>query len=131
MANMPETEKLTINLTPVDLGQIELLVDQGFFANRAEFIRVAIHDQLEKHAERVKETSTRQALVIGALVYSRAVLEEAKRKKTRLAIRVVGYLSIDDDVPVSLAREVIESIKIYGILHATPEMKTALADRTS
>ncbi len=128
---MPETEKLTINITPVDLGQIELLVDQGFFANRAEFIRVAIHDQLEKHAGAVKETSTRQALVIGALVYDRNTLEETKRKKTRLAIRVLGYLSIADDVPVSLAREVIESIKVYGIFHAQPEIKTALADRTS
>jgi Arc/MetJ-type ribon-helix-helix transcriptional regulator len=128
---MPETEKLTLNLTPVDLGQIELLVDQGFFANRAEFIRVAIHDLLEKHADRVKETSTRQALVIGALVYTRAMLEEMKRKKTRLAIRIVGYLSIDDDVPVSLARDVVESIKVYGIFHATAEVKAALADRTS
>jgi Arc/MetJ-type ribon-helix-helix transcriptional regulator len=128
---MPETEKLTLNLTPVDLGQIELLVDQGFFANRAEFIRVAIHDLLEKHADRVKETSTRQALVIGALVYTRGMLEEMKRKKTRLAIRIVGYLSIDDDVPVSLARDVVESIKVYGIFHATAEVKAALADRTS
>jgi Arc/MetJ-type ribon-helix-helix transcriptional regulator len=128
---MPETEKLTLNLTPVDLGQIELLVDQGFFANRAEFIRVAIHDLLEKHADRVKETSTRQALVIGALVYTRGMLEEMKRKKTRLAIRIVGYLSIDDDVPVSLARDVVESIKVYGIFHVTAEVKAALADRTS
>jgi Arc/MetJ-type ribon-helix-helix transcriptional regulator len=128
---MPETEKLTINLSPVDLGQIELLVDQGFFANRAEFIRVAIHDELEKHADAVKETSTRQALVIGALVYDRNALEEAKRKKSRLAIRIVGYLSIAADVPVALAREVIESIKVYGIFQAPAEIKTALADRTS
>jgi Arc/MetJ-type ribon-helix-helix transcriptional regulator len=131
MSAMPETEKLTININPVDLGQIELLVDQGFYANRAEFIRVAIHDQLEKHAEAVKESSTRQALVIGALVYDRDALEKMRRQKHRLAIRVVGHLSIGDDVPASLAKEVIASIKVYGTFRASPQVKAALAERTS
>lgn len=128
---MPEMEKLTLNLNPVDLGQIELLVNQGFYSNRAEFIRVAIHDQLEKHADALKETSTREALVIGALVYGRSMFEKAKKTRQRIAIRVVGYLSIADDVPTSLARDVVESVKVFGIFHARPEMKAALADRMS
>lgn len=126
---MPDMEKLTINVNPVDLGQIELLVDQGFYGNRAEFIRVAIHDQLEKHRDAVKETTTRQSLVVGAVVYDRATLERAKKAKTRIAIRIVGFLSIADDVPPSLASDVVESLKIYGIFRAPAEVKAVLADR--
>ncbi|HEX8245483.1 MAG TPA: hypothetical protein VF541_18370, partial [Longimicrobium sp.] len=72
---MPELEKLTINLTPVDLGQIELLVEQGFYSNRAEFIRVAIHNQLAKHADVVRETTARETSVVGAMVIAREGLE--------------------------------------------------------
>src|SRR5213075_658250 len=84
---VPDLEKLTLNVNAVDLGRIELLVDQGFYANRAEFIRLAIHDQLAKHADAVKESSKRQALVVGASVYDRGTLERMKAAETRLAIR--------------------------------------------
>jgi Arc/MetJ-type ribon-helix-helix transcriptional regulator len=126
---MPDMEKLTINLNPVDLGQIELLVEQGFYANRAELIRVAIHNQLAKHAEAVKDASTRQSLVVGAMVYGRDALEKAKKSKHRLALRVVGLLSIDEDVPPALARDVIESVKVHGMFRASAAVKAALADR--
>src|SRR3954465_6657265 len=91
---MADLEKLTINLTPVDLGKIELLVEQGFYANRAEFIRVAIRNELGKHEETVRETTRRQAFIIGAVVYGRRMFEELREKKQRLNIRVVGFLSI-------------------------------------
>ena len=126
---MPDMEKLTINLNPVDLGQIELLVEQGYYANRAEFIRVAIHTQLAKHADAVKDASTRQAFVIGALVYGRSTLEKAKKSRHRLALRVVGLLAIEDDVPAALARDVIESVKVHGMFRASAEVKAALKDR--
>ena len=128
---MPELEKLTINLTPVDLGQIELLVEQGFYSNRAEFIRVAIREQLAKHAETVRETTTRQAIVVGALTYNRRVLEEARGAGRRISMRVVGFLSIDEDVPPELAAEVIESVKVLGIFKASAAVKATLLDRTS
>src|SRR5918911_1293624 len=126
---MPEMEKLTINLSPVDLGSIELLVEQGFYANRAEFIRVAIHNQLAKHADNVKEASARDAFVVGAMVYGRKTFEKAKKSKARLRLHVVGLLSIADDVPAPLAREVIESVKVHGMFRASAEVKAALADR--
>ncbi|MFL5541184.1 MAG: CopG family transcriptional regulator [Longimicrobiaceae bacterium] len=127
---MVDMEKLTINLTPVDLGQIELLVEQGFYSNRAEFIRIAIRDQLAKHADTLRDAATRQAYVIGALIYGRSTLEEARSTGKRIAIRVVGFLSISDDVTPELARETIESISVHGIFRAGKAVKDALADRT-
>ncbi len=126
---MPDMEKLTINMNAVDLGQIELLVEQGFYSNRAEFIRLAIRDQLAKYDDTLKEAATREAFVVGALVYGRRALEDTRAKKHRLAIRVVGFLSIADDVTPKLARETIASIKVLGIFKASATVKEALADR--
>jgi Arc/MetJ-type ribon-helix-helix transcriptional regulator len=127
---MPETEKLTVNLTPVDLGRIELLVEQGFYANRAEFIRTAIHQQLDKHADDVREATTRQGLVVGAMSFGRDELEKYRRSGKRLAIKVIGYLAIADDVTPALAAAVVESLTVRGVFRASPEVKAALVDRT-
>jgi Arc/MetJ-type ribon-helix-helix transcriptional regulator len=126
---MNNLEKLTINLSPVDVGQIELLVAQGFYANRAEFIRVAIHNQLARHSETVRDTTTRRSMVIGALTYDRASLERTQQAKVRLVVRVVGLLVIADDVTPTLARAVIDNVSVYGVFKASPEVKKALADR--
>lgn len=128
---MPELEKLTINLTPVDLGQIELLVEQGFYSNRAEFIRVAIRDQLAKHADVVRETAARETFIVGAMVLGRDGLERHRQEGRRIALNVVGFLSISDEVTPELARAVVESVKVRGIYRASPAVKEALADRTS
>src|SRR5215813_8975889 len=93
--DMPQLEKLTINLTPVDVGKIELLVEQGFYANRAEFIRSAITSELHRHADTVKEVAARESVVIGAMMLSRATLERRRKaRKAPLAIRLIGFLSI-------------------------------------
>ena len=128
---MADMEKMTINLNPVDLGQIELLVEQGFYANRAEFIRVAIHDQLAKRGDALREAAVRQSAIVGAMVCGRRTLERARDANQRLALRVVGLLSISDDVTPELAREAIESVKVHGIFKASKAVKDALADRTS
>ncbi len=128
---MADMEKLTTNLGAVDLGQIELLVEQGFYANRSEFIRVAIHDQLAKHADVVRETAVRHAAVVGALAYGRKALERSRDANERLSLRVVGLLSIADDVTPQLARATIESVKVHGIFKASDAVKKALADRMS
>ena len=126
---MAEMEKLTINVSPVDLGRIELLVQQGFYANRAEFIRVAILGELAKHADAVRETATRLALVIGAVAYDRKALEKYRKAKTRLGLRVIGLAVLADDVTPDLARAVIETVKVHGIFRASAEVKAALRDR--
>lgn len=124
-----ETEKLTLNLGPVDLGQIDLLVQQGFYSNRTDFIRTAIRNQLGIHAEAVKQTVSRETLVLGLQRYSRADLEARLRSGERLQIRVLGLVTIDDDVSPELASRVIDSIHVLGAFHASEPVKQALAGR--
>lgn len=126
---MAELEKLTINLNPVDLGQIELLISQGFYANRAEFIRIAIHNQLAKHTDSVREVTTRKEMVIGAVILGKRDLERAQANGDRLALKVVGLLALRDDVSPDLASKVIESIEYHGVFKAPELVKQALKDR--
>ncbi len=132
MVNMPEiekTEKITINLGPVDLGQIDLLVREGFYANRTDFIRTAIRNQLMTHSEVVKRTVARKALVLGIEQYSRRDLEALRAASQKVAIRVLGLVSIDDDVSPELALDTIDSIEVLGALRASSAVRAALADR--
>jgi Arc/MetJ-type ribon-helix-helix transcriptional regulator len=124
-----DTEKITINLGPVDLGQIDLLVEEGFYSNRTDLIRTAIRNQLAIHANVVTETVTRRALVLGMQHFSRRDLEAARAANERLNIQVLGLASIAADVPPELASATIESIVVLGAFHATPAVKAALAGR--
>jgi Arc/MetJ-type ribon-helix-helix transcriptional regulator len=124
-----DSEKITINLGFVDLGHIDLLVREGFYSNRTDFIRTAIRNQLASHADAVKQSIVRHTLELGLRRVTRRELEEAKAKGVRLQIQVVGLATIDDDVTPDLARETIESITVLGALHAGREVKSALADR--
>jgi len=124
-----DSEKITINVGFVDLGHIDLLVREGFYSNRTDFIRTAIRNQLASHADAVKQSIVRHTLELGLRRVSRQELEASKAKGVRLHIRVVGLATIDDDVTPELARETIESITVLGALHASKETKAALADR--
>lgn len=126
---MAELEKLTVNLTPVDLGQIELLVEQGFYANRTEFIRSAIQGQLQRHADTVQAAATRNNFVLGALLYDARALERCRQKGERLNLHVIGLLSLAADVTPDLARATIASVSVHGIFRAGEAVKAALADR--
>jgi Arc/MetJ-type ribon-helix-helix transcriptional regulator len=124
-----ESEKITINLGPVDLGQIDLLVEEGFYSNRTDLIRTAIRNQLALHAQVVQDTVTRRALVLGLQHFSRQDLEAVRAARQRLTIQVLGLASIATDVTPELALATIESITVLGAFHASPAVKTALADR--
>ena len=124
-----DSEKITINVGFVDLGHIDLLVREGFYSNRTDFIRTAIRNQLASHADAVKQSIVRHTLELGLRRVSRQELEAAKGKGVRLHIQVVGLATIDEDVTPELARETIESITVLGALHASKEIKSALADR--
>jgi Arc/MetJ-type ribon-helix-helix transcriptional regulator len=126
---MSETEKITINLGPVDLGQIDLLVREGFYSNRTDFIRTAIRNQLTTHAEAVRQTVARQTLVLGVQHFTRRDLEAVRDAGERLRIEVLGLASIADDVSPELALETIESVVVLGAFRASPAVKRALADR--
>jgi Arc/MetJ-type ribon-helix-helix transcriptional regulator len=126
---LSETEKITINLGLVDLGQIDLLVQEGFYQNRTDFIRTAIRNQLNTHADAVKQTVARKELVLGLQHYARSDLEAVREAGETLEIRVLGLATIADDVPPELARETIASIDVLGAFRARPELKAALAGR--
>jgi Arc/MetJ-type ribon-helix-helix transcriptional regulator len=126
---MSETEKITINLGLVDLGQVDLLVHEGFYSNRTDFIRTAIRNQLTTHAEEVRQTVARRTLVLGLEQYSRRDLESVREAGETLEIKVLGLASIDDDVDPELARATISSLSVLGALRASPAVKSALKDR--
>jgi Arc/MetJ-type ribon-helix-helix transcriptional regulator len=124
-----DSEKITINVGFVDLGHIDLLVREGFYSNRTDFIRTAIRNQLASHADAVKQSIVRHTFELGLRNVSRQELEASKAKGVRLRIQVIGLATINDDVTPDLARETIESITVLGALHASKEIKSALADR--
>lgn len=126
---MSETEKITINLGLVDLGQVDLLVQEGFYSNRTDFIRTAIRNQLSSHAEVVRQTVARRTLVLGLENYTRRDLEAVRDAGETLEIKVLGLASIADDVSPELALETIDSLVVLGALRASPAVKSALAGR--
>jgi Arc/MetJ-type ribon-helix-helix transcriptional regulator len=124
-----DTEKITINLGYVDLGHVDLMVQEGFYSNRSDFIRTAIRNQLERHAEIVKQTVARKTLDLGLRHYSREDLEAVRAAGQTLHIHVLGLASIAQDVTPELARATIASLSVLGALHASAAVKAALADR--
>ena len=129
VAETEKTEKITINLGLVDLGQVDLLVQEGFYANRTDFIRTAIRAQLATHAETVHRTVARKTLVLGVQQYARRDLEAVRDAGQRLQIRVLGLASIADDVSPELALATIEVAEVLGTLRASAAVKAALAGR--
>jgi Arc/MetJ-type ribon-helix-helix transcriptional regulator len=124
-----ETEKITINLGFVDLGRIDLLVQEGFYSNRTDFIRTAIRGQLAAHAAEVARTAERQMLEFGLREFGVADLEATRAAGEVLHVRVVGLARIAPEVTPELARATIGSLTVLGALQASPEVKAALAGR--
>lgn len=124
-----DTEKITINLGPIDLGQIDLMVQEGFYSNRTDLIRTAIRNQLQSHADIIRQTVARKSLVLGLQHYSRADLEAVRDAGQKLRIQVLGLASIGADVTPELALATIDSITVLGALHASAAVKAALAGR--
>jgi Arc/MetJ-type ribon-helix-helix transcriptional regulator len=124
-----DSEKVTINLGLVDLGQVDLLVQEGFYSNRTDFIRTAIRNQLSAHGEALKQAVVRKTLVLGLVDYTRADLEAVKKSGEKLRIQVLGLARIAPDVSAALASATIESVTVLGAFQASPAVKAALRDR--
>lgn len=125
-----DSEKLTINLGFVDLGHIDLLVREGFYSNRSDFIRTAIRNQIDRHAEATQRSKVRSALDLGIRHFTRAHLEDACAQGAMVDINVLGLATIAGDVSAELARSTIRSVTVLGAFHASAAVKAALADRT-
>lgn len=126
---MSDSEKITINLGFIDLGRIDLLVQEGFYSNRTDFIRTAIRNQLSAHSDEVSRSIERHSLELGLRDFSAAELEAARAVGEMLHVKVVGLARIAPDVTAELARAAIGSIVVLGALQASPDVKAALADR--
>jgi Arc/MetJ-type ribon-helix-helix transcriptional regulator len=129
MTELEKTEKITINLGFVDLGQIDLLVQEGFYTNRTDFVRTAIRNQLTTHADVLKRMVARKTLVLGMQHYTRYDLEAVRTAGEKLQISVLGLVSIAEDVSPELALATIDSIEVLGALRASASVKAVLAGR--
>jgi Arc/MetJ-type ribon-helix-helix transcriptional regulator len=129
-SKLPDTDKVTVNLGLVDLAQMDLLVGEGFYTNRTDFVRTAIRNQLQQHADAIRETVVRKRFVTGLQRYSRSELERVVAAGERLEIHVLGLATLEDDVTPELARAAIASIQVLGAFIASPTVRDALADRT-
>ena len=130
MAEVDRSEKITVNVGLVDLGQIDLLVEEGFYANRTDFIRTAIRRQLETRSGAVDRTVTRRALTLGTQHYTRADLEQLRDEGRMVELRVLGLASLADDVSPELAVATISAVEVLGAFRAPRAVKAALASRT-
>jgi Arc/MetJ-type ribon-helix-helix transcriptional regulator len=126
---MADTEKITINLGVVDLGQIDLLVSEGFYTNRTDFIRTAIRNQVATHADSLGETVKRRSFVVGVLIFNRRDLTKRLKAGEQTDVKVVGMFILANDVDPQLALATISSVEVYGIFRASSEVKQALKDR--
>lgn len=124
---MVETEKITINMNVVDLGKIDLLVSQGFYSNRTDFIRTGIRNQLTTHATELESIVVKQAFVVGVTTYSRKDLEKLLAANEKIDIRVVGMLALAGDIDVDLALKTINSLQVRGIYKASADIKKAFS----
>jgi Arc/MetJ-type ribon-helix-helix transcriptional regulator len=127
--NMADTEKITINMNVVDLGNIDLLVEQGFYSNRTDFIKTAIRSQLEKHSAELKDAIIRKTFMIGVVSLNRESLEDELMKNNMLEIKVLGMLILKDNISPELADKTIKSIKVLGSFRANDTLKLALKDK--
>jgi Arc/MetJ-type ribon-helix-helix transcriptional regulator len=131
MVDAERSEKITINVGLIDLGQIDLLVSEGFFANRTDFIRTAIRRQLESRSDAVERTVARRELVLGIEHYSRDALEQLQSSGRMVELRVLGLATIADDVSPELAAATIARVEVLGAFRAPRAVKAALASRTT
>lgn len=126
---MSDTEKITINIGSVDLGRIDLLVQEGFYASRSDFIRTAIRNQLDRQKTAVDSISTRKSMVIGTLSYNRHELEQKRDENEMINVKVIGMFILTDDVTPQLALDTIQSVTVRGVFKASEAVKEALIDR--
>jgi Arc/MetJ-type ribon-helix-helix transcriptional regulator len=128
---MPDTEKITINMPAVDLGKVDLLVQEGIYTNRTDFIRTAIRNQIDRHNLEIQQSVARHSFVIGVLSYDRRDLERFAIKGEKINLKIIGLLHLQSDITPELAVQVIESIQVRGMFQASEAIKAALADRTN
>ena len=125
---MAETEKITINMNVVELGKVDLLVEQGFYSNRTEFIKASIRSQLSTHSQVIEQVVNLKSFVMGVSVFSKSDLEELAASNKKVSIKVIGMLVLSEDIEEELAKQTISSIKVLGVFRASPKVKALFVE---
>ena len=125
---MTDTEKITLNVSPVDLGHIDLLVEEGFYSNRSDFMRTAIRNLLTQHAPEVDRVVVRRSIAVGMVFYDGRSLARMLEKGEQVDVNVVGVFNLANDVTPDLALRVLHSVKVLGSFNAPPMVRSALAE---
>jgi len=125
-----DTEKVSVNLGMVDLGQVDLLVEQGFYSNRTDFIRTAVRNQIQQHSSVVQEQLSSRVMGLGVVSYDRKALERLLDRGKMLELRMVGVVHLSSDVTPELALATISAVKVFGAFRASAAVKKALIART-
>jgi len=126
---MSDTEKVSFNLSVVDLGKVDLLIEQGFYSSRTDFMVTAVRSQLAPHAVNIDDAVAKRSMIVGVHAVGRKTLEDLQAKHKQMDVSVVGLLVLAQDVAPELARATIRSVRIRGAFHASPEVKEALKNR--
>lgn len=125
-ARTADTEKITINLGFVDLGRIDLLVREGFYASRSDLIRAAIRAQLDRHDSAVAPTIVRDDFVMGLRDVTLAELQGMADANQVLDLRVIGLARFASDIPAELVASTIRSIEVLGTIQASAGVRKVL-----
>jgi Arc/MetJ-type ribon-helix-helix transcriptional regulator len=129
-ARIETTEKITININTIDLGHIDLLVNEGYYATRTEFIKTAVKKQLDRHEEDTKKLIEQKAkhgdyeLSIGVGGFTKSELERIiQKKEAKIKMIFIGLFITPKDVTLELLEQAVESIKVYGVCRCSQEIK--------
>ena len=125
---MAETEKITINMNVVELGKVDLLVEQGFYSNRTDFIKASIRSQLSTHSQVIEQVANLKSFVMGVSMFSKSDLEKLAASNKKISIKVIGMLVLTEDIDEELAKQTINSIKVLGVFRASPKVKALFVE---
>lgn len=124
--NINSTEKITINVNTSDLGKIDLLIHEGYYSNRTDFIKSAIKSQVNKHDDEINmilSSKKKKDWFVGVYVLTEDELQALKRYGRKKAIRGMGLLIVDKDVSLDLMKTSISAIETYGVCRCSSEIK--------
>ena len=123
MSNESFSEKVSVNINTSTLSSIDLLVDNGYYSNRSDFINQALREGLQKHQntiDRIIEKKTEQSgespnhWFIGVYGLEKQDVEQAKNRGVEMEIKGYGVLVIDEDIDEEVLFATVRTIKVKG-----------------
>jgi Arc/MetJ-type ribon-helix-helix transcriptional regulator len=123
-------QQLNVTMDAEEIHQVDLMVEQGLYASRKDFLQLAARNLLREHGVEVPRPMTGELKVAGIAVHNRKSLEKLRAAGRQLELNVTGIFRLADDVTPELACAVIKSLTLRGTFEASAEVKATLKDRT-